>query len=61
MGYGAGVWDVEFTVDFEAWWDSLSVDLQQAIDAAVRVLEARGPGLGRPLVDSVTARRATRT
>jgi hypothetical protein len=51
------VWDVEFTDEFEAWWNSLSVDEQQAIDAAVRVLEQRGPGLGRPLVDSVTASR----
>jgi hypothetical protein len=51
------VWDVEFTDEFETWWDSLSVEEQQAIDAAVRVLEQPGPGLGRPLVDSVTGSR----
>ncbi len=50
------MWDVEFTDEFEAWWEALSVDEQQAIDAAVRVLETRGPGLGRPLVDSVAGR-----
>lgn len=51
------MWDVEFTDEFEAWWDTLSVDEQQAIDAAVRVLERRGPGLGRPLVDTVEGSR----
>jgi hypothetical protein len=51
------VWDVEFTDEFEAWWDTLGVEEQQGIDAAVRVLEQRGPGLGRPLVDSVAGSR----
>jgi hypothetical protein len=51
------VWDVEFTDQFEAWWDKLSAEEQQSIDAAVRVLERRGPGLGRPLVDSVQGSR----
>jgi hypothetical protein len=39
------MWDVEFTDLFESWWETLSADEQQAIDAAVRVLEQRGPGL----------------
>lgn len=51
------MWDVEFTDEFGAWWDTLSGEEQQGIDAAVRVLEQRGPGLGRPLVDSVTGSR----
>ena len=51
------MWDVEFTEEFERWWDTLTADEQQAIDAAVRVLESRGPGLGRPLVDSITRSR----
>ena len=51
------VWDVEFTDEFEAWWDTLSVADQQGIDAAVSVLEQRGPGLGRPLVDTVEGSR----
>ena len=37
------MWDVEFTDQFEAWWDTLSPDEQQSIDAAVRLLEQRGP------------------
>lgn len=47
------VWDVELTDQFGACWDTLSVEDQQAIDAAVRVLEERGRGLGRPLADNV--------
>jgi hypothetical protein len=57
LGYCAWVWDVEFTDQFEAWWDTLSVEDQQGIDAAVSVLEERGPGLGRPLVDTVEGSR----
>jgi hypothetical protein len=55
--YGARVWDVEVTDQFEQWWDTLSVEDQQTIDAAVGLLEQRGPGLGRPLVDSVKGSR----
>jgi hypothetical protein len=51
------VWDVEFTDQFEAWWDTLAPEEQQSLDAAVRVLEQRGPALGRPLVDSVEGSR----
>lgn len=51
------MWDVEFTNEFEAWWDTLTVQEQQGIDAAVRVLEQRGPGLGRPLVDTIEGSR----
>ncbi len=51
------MWDVEFTDEFEAWWDTLSAEEQQSIDAAVRLLEQRGPDLGRPLVDSIEGSR----
>ncbi len=51
------MWDVEFTDQFGAWWELLGAEEQQAIDAAVRVLEQRGPSLGRPLVDTVTRSR----
>ena len=51
------MWDVEFTDQFEAWWNTLNAAEQQSIDAAVRLLEQRGPGLGRPLVDSIEGSR----
>lgn len=44
---------IEYTDQFEAWWESLTDDEQESIDAAVELLEERGPGLGRPLVDNV--------
>jgi hypothetical protein len=46
-------WEVEFTDDFEHWYRGLPQDTQDRIIAAVQVLRDQGPGLGRPLVDSV--------
>lgn len=46
-------WEVEYTDEFEVWWQILSEEEQEAIDAAVELLEQRGPALGRPLADSV--------
>jgi hypothetical protein len=51
------VWTVEYTDQFEAWWDARTVDEQQGISAAVHLLEERGPELGRPLADTVTISR----
>ena len=51
------MWDVEVTDQFEQWWDNLDIAQQQAIDAAVGLLEQHGPGLGRPLVDSIKGSR----
>ncbi|MGI8729762.1 MAG: type II toxin-antitoxin system RelE/ParE family toxin [Solirubrobacteraceae bacterium] len=47
------MWTVEYTDEFEQWWDTLNPDDQQGIDAAVGLLEDRGPNLGRPLVDTI--------
>lgn len=46
-------WEVEYTDEFEAWWESLDEHDQEAIDAAVELLEQQGPALGRPLADNV--------
>ncbi len=46
-------WEVEYTDQFESWWDDLEEEEQEAIDAAVELLQERGPNLGRPLVDNV--------
>jgi hypothetical protein len=50
-------WEIEFTDQFGEWWDSLELSEQGAVDLAVEVLEARGPALGRPFVDSVKGSR----
>jgi hypothetical protein len=46
-------WEIEFTDEFGIWWATLQADEQEAIRATIEVLEERGPGLGRPHVDSV--------
>lgn len=46
------VWDVEYTDEFGAWWETLTEREQDAITATVAFLEEQGPALGRPLVDS---------
>ncbi len=46
-------WEVEFTGEFERWYRGLDQSDQDRIIAAAQVLRDRGPGLGRPLVDSV--------
>ncbi len=51
------VWQVEYTDQFEQWWDKLSMEEQAAIDVTVEVLQERGPGLGRPLVETVKGSR----
>ena len=51
------MWKVEFTDQFEEWWETLTVDEQAAIDAAIEALEERGPALGRPFVVSTKHRQ----
>lgn len=46
-------WDIEFTDEFGQWYLGLDQTTQDRVIAAVQVLRDRGPGLGRPLVDSV--------
>lgn len=41
-------WEVEFTDEFNAWWEGLSEDEQVDVNAMVRVLEEKGPSLRRP-------------
>ena len=47
-------WDVEYTHEFEAWWESLSIEEQERVSAAVELLEQRGPNLGRPVADRIS-------
>ncbi|WP_040669233.1 type II toxin-antitoxin system RelE/ParE family toxin [Nitrolancea hollandica] len=50
-------WEVEYTDEFGEWFSALDESAQDAIVAAVEVLEERGPGLGRPLVDTISGTR----
>lgn len=51
------MWEIEFTDEFEAWWNSLTVTEQEDVDASVRLLEESGPALGRPHVDTIKRSR----
>lgn len=41
-------WEVEYTDELGDWWASLTEAEQEPIDASVRLLEEKGPGLGFP-------------
>lgn len=41
-------WEVEYTDEFEGWWDGLTADEQESVAAVVEVLEALGPDLRHP-------------
>lgn len=41
-------WDVEYTDEFEGWWDSLNEAEHEGILASVGLLEEYGPSLGYP-------------
>lgn len=41
-------WEVEYTDEFEAWWNTLSEEEQEDVSAKVIVLQRYGPALRRP-------------
>jgi hypothetical protein len=50
-------WEVEYTDEFGAWWEDLDEGGQAAIDASVRLLEAKGPQLPFPHSSDVRGSR----
>lgn len=50
-------WEVEYTDQFGEWWNALTTEEQRRTEAAVEVLQERGPGLGRPWVDTLEGSR----
>jgi hypothetical protein len=49
-------WEVEFTDEFEGWWNSLLPEEQDKIDSAVGLLERFGPSLEFPHSSGVNSR-----
>jgi hypothetical protein len=45
--------EVEFTDEFEAWWNNLDEDEQDSIDYTVDLLQEQGIHLKRPFADSI--------
>lgn len=50
-------WKVEYTDEFEKWWNSLNEEEQIDIDAKVILLQRFGPALTRPHADTVATSR----
>lgn len=42
------MWEVEFTDEFEDWWNKCNLAAQEDIDSVVRLLELNGPNLKFP-------------
>lgn len=54
MGYIPLVeWEVEYTDRFETWWNHLSGDEQEDVNAKVILLQRFGPALRRPHSDVI--------
>jgi hypothetical protein len=53
------VWEVEVTDEFAEWWQHLTSDQQESVTDRVDLLAARGPDLGRPVVDRIQRRGIT--
>jgi hypothetical protein len=47
------MFEIEFTDEFEGWWDTLSIVQQEAIAQRVNLLAQRGPALKRPVVGEI--------
>ena len=50
-------WEVEFTGEFQQWWDSLTEDQQDDVAVSVRLLGEFGPALGFPASSKITTSR----
>ncbi len=52
-----GEWDVEFTDQFETWWDGLTAEEQESVAFYVGLLEAKGVALDYPYSSKVNQSR----
>jgi hypothetical protein len=48
MEYSLYMWEVEYTDEFGAWWDTLSEAEHEAVAFSVNLLREAGPSLGFP-------------
>lgn len=50
-------WEVEYTNEFETWWEGLAADEQEDVNAKVLLLQQFGPALKRPHTDVIASSR----
>lgn len=48
------MWEVEYTDQFDDWYQTLTEEEQDAVIARVELLGSGGPALGRPVVATRT-------
>jgi hypothetical protein len=53
-------WEIEFTAEFEQWWNGLDEDEQVSVDSFVRLLAETGPMLPYPYSSGVNGSRHSR-
>ena len=51
------MWEVEYTGEFESWWNSLDEAQQESLAASIGLIEQLGPQLPRPHSDTVKGSR----
>lgn len=49
------MWEVEYTNEFEMWWDKCDENVQQDIKSTVGLLEHLGPNLKYPYSSGITS------
>jgi hypothetical protein len=50
-------WEIEYTDEFELWWNGLDEAEQDSVDVKVKLLQALGPALPRPHADQIKISR----
>jgi hypothetical protein len=50
-------WEVEYTDEFEVWWDRLDASEQDSVDVVVGLLAERGPALAFPYSSGIVGSR----
>lgn len=57
MGFEDETWAVEWTPEFDQWWQALSRQEQADVGAAIEALRRKGPGLEFPLSSQIRSSR----
>jgi hypothetical protein len=48
------MWEIEYTEEFENWWNTLDESEQEDVDSCVGLLMKEGPGLPFPFSSGIT-------
>ncbi|MGB6063380.1 MAG: type II toxin-antitoxin system RelE/ParE family toxin [Desulfomonilaceae bacterium] len=54
------MWEVEYTDEFGEWWEGLTEEEQESVDAGVELLEEYGPSLSFPYSSGINGSKYSR-